>query len=192
MKRIFFCLVLITALVFSGCNASQTQIPADWETNWTVVAPLLAVEPFDGFSLNESNDALYASGIYYATWVTGEAREHINEDGETADIFDGQIYVLVQEFRNSDSAKSNMGKWIAREKQNYETGEEAVLSSESQEFTLFSLNSGSQSNPYSSGMAAFALRGNWAICVEFLCADGYETDMQKTLEAFLSGFHYSE
>lgn len=192
MKKRLLCTALMIVLLLSGCSAAQKEVPADWEESWTVVAPLLAVEPLNDFRLNESNDALYASGIYYATWVTGESRPHTNEDGEAAEIFDGQIYVLVQKFQNADSAKSCVGQWTAREKQNYAFGEEFEVTCGDQEFTVLPLLSGSQSNPYSSGAAAFAVRGNWAICVEFLCSDGYETDAQETLEAFLSGFHYSE
>lgn len=192
MKRCFLCLTLAVAILLSGCGTAAQELPAGWEADWTVVSPLLAVEPFENYTLNESNDALYVSGIYYATWVTGEARPHTNEDGESAEIFDGQIYVLVQEFRNSDSAKSNAAQWIAREKQSYDTDEEFTVTCGEQEFTILPLLSGSGSNPYSYGAAAFAVRGSWAICVEFLFADGYDTDAQKTLEAFLNGFHYSE
>lgn len=191
MRKRIFCLLLITALLCGGCGAKQGT-PDHWETDWTAVCPLLAVEPFENYTLNESNDALYVSGIYYATWVTGEARLHTNEDGESAEIFDGQIYVLVQEFRNSDSAGSNAAQWIAREKKNYDTDEEFSVTCGDQEFTILPLLTSRGSNPYSYGAAAFAVRGSWAICVEFLFADGYETDVQKTMEAFLNGFHYGE
>lgn len=192
MNRSFICVVLILAVTLSGCGTGGTERPADWEPDWTVVSPLLAVEPLEGYTLNESNDALYASGIYYATWVTGEARPHTNEDGESAEIFDGQIYVLVQEFRSTDSADSNAAQWIAREKQSFATGEEAAVVWGDQSFTILPLLSGSEHNPYTHGAAAFGVRGSWAICVELLLADGQETDAQNILEAFLSGFHYSE
>lgn len=192
MRRYFLCLVLAIATLFSGCGAAAEELPADWEADWTVVSPLLAVEPFENYTLHESNDALYVSGIYYATWVTGEARPHTNEDGESAEIFDAQIYVLVQEFRSADSAGSNAAQWIAREKQSYDTDEEFYVTCGDQEFTILPLRSSGGSNPYSYGAAAFAVRGSWAICVEFLFADGYETDVQNTMEAFLNGFHYSE
>lgn len=190
MKKRIFCLLLI-ALLLSACGGRQ-ELPADWDENWTVVCPVLAVEPLDGFALHESNDALYLSGIYYATWITGDARSHTNEEGEEADIFDGQIYVIMQEYKSADSAKSGIAQWTAREKQTYETGEEASITCSGQEYTLLPLLNGSATNPYSRGAAAFAVRGNWAICVEFLGAQSYEADMTQILELFLNGFHFSE
>lgn len=192
MKRIWLIPILVLTLLLSSCGAEQTALPADWETDWTVVGPLLAVELLDGFELNESNDALYLSGIYYATWVTGEAREHTNEESESANIYDGQIYVLLQEFRDQEAAETEVGIWQAREKQTYETGEISSVACGDQDFEIIPLLSGSESNPYSKGIAAFAVRGKWAICVEFLCADSFDTELQATLEAFLNGFHYSE
>lgn len=157
MKKHVFCLLLITALLLSGCGAKQ-ELPADWKEDWTVLCPLLAVEPMEGFSLREINDALYLNGIYYATWVTGDPRSHTNEDGEEAEIFDGQIYVILQEYRSADSASSGIAQWLTREKQTYGTGEEAAITCSGQEFTLLPLLSGSETNPYSHGAAAFAVR----------------------------------
>lgn len=191
MKRRIVSLLLITALLLSGCGDRQ-ELPPDWEESWTVVCPQLAVEPLEGFTLHESNDALYLSGIYYATWITGDARPHTNEEGEEAEIFDGQIYVIMQEYRHADAAQSGIAQWTAREKQTYETGAEASVTCSGQVFTLIPLLKGSEANPYSHGVAAFAVRGNWAVCVEFLGAQDYEADMTQILELFLSGFHFSE
>lgn len=191
MKKILLCLVLATALLFSACGAGQT-LPEEWEADWTVVGPVLAAEPLEGFTLYESNDALYLSGIYYATWVTGEASVHTNEEGEEAEVFDGQIYVILQEFRSASSAKEGLAQWTEREKQTFETGDAGSVECAGQTFTVLPLLRGGESNPYSHGAAAFAVRDNWAVCVEFLAADDYEADVEQTLEAFLRGFHYSE
>ena len=191
MKKRILAFVMLFALLLSGCGAKQ-ELPADWEESWTVVSPLLAVEPMEGFSLHEINDALYLNGIYYATWVTGAPRSHTNEDGEEAEIFDGQLYVILQEYRSADSASSGIAQWLTREKQTYETGEEDSITCSGQEYTLLPLLSGSETNPYSHGAAAFAVRGSWAICVEFLGADSCEADMTQILESFLNGFHFSE
>lgn len=191
MKKRFFCLLLTAALLLSGCGARR-DLPAEWAADWTVVCPLLAVEPFEGFTLYESNDALYLSGIYYATWVTGQSRPHTNEEGEDAEVFDGQIYVIVQEYKSSDSAKSGISQWISREKATFEAGEEYAASCAGQDFTIVPIAGGNEGNPYRRGAAAFAVRGDWAICVEFLGTEGFDTDYTQTLEAFLNGFHYAE
>ena len=156
-----------------------------------MVCPLLAVEPFDGFTLHESNDALYLSGIYYSTWVTGDPRPHINEEGEEAEVFDAQIYVIAQEYRSSDSAASGIAQWTAREKATFEAGMEYTFACNDQAYTILPLAGGSEKNPYRHGAAAFVLRDNWAICAEFLGAEDYEMDFEKALGEFLSGFHYA-
>lgn len=190
MKKRIVCLFLMVALILSGCGAKQ-DLPSDWESDWTVVCPILAAEPFDGFNLHESNDALYLSGIYYATWVTGESRPHTNEEGEEAEVFEAQIYVIVQEYRNSDSAVAGISQWTTREKTTFEAGTEYTIVCNEQEYTILPLAGGSENNPYSHGAAAFALRDNWAICVEFLGAEDCGIDYEKTLEEFLNGFHYA-
>lgn len=191
MRKRLFCLLLSIVLILPGCGGTREK-PADWKADWTVVCPVLAAEPFEGFTLHEINDALYLNGIYYATWVTGDPRPHTNENGEEAQVFDGQIYVIVQEYRSSHSAGSGLAQWITREKQTYETGSESTVTCAGQEYTLLPLLRGKETNPYTHGAAAFGLRGEWAVCVEVLGADGYEADTEQILEAFLTGFHFSE
>ena len=190
MKKRIVSLFLMVALILSGCGAKQ-ELPSDWEKDWTVVCPILAVEPFDGFTLHESNDALYLSGIYYATWVTGESRPHTNEEGEEAEVFDAQIYIIVQEYRDSESAASGIAQWSAREKSTFAAGKEYSIVCNEQEYTVLPLVSGSENNPYRHGAAAFAVRDNWAVCVEFLGAEDYKIDFEIVLEEFLNGFHYT-
>lgn len=191
MKKRLFCWILAAALLLTGCGAQQ-ELPSDWEESWTVVCPMLAVEPLEGFSLHESNDALYLNGIYYATWAAGEPRLHTNEEGEEAEVFDAQIYVIVQEYRSADSATDGIAQWIAREKQTFDAGEETQVTRAGQAYTILPLLRGSESSPYSHGAAAFAVRGSWAVCVELLGADNYEADVTQILETFLNGFHFGE
>jgi len=190
MKKRIASLVLTAVLLLSGCGAKQ-ELPSGWETDWTAVCPVLAVEPLDGFTLHESNDALYLSGIYYATCVTGESRPHTNEEGEEAEVFDAQIYVIVQEYRDPDSAAEGIAQWIAREKTTFEAGTQCSFVCNDQEYAVLPLAGGSENNPYRHGVAAFGLRNNWAVCVEFLGTEDYEADFENTLEAFLNSFHYA-
>lgn len=187
MKKVFAVLLLV--LLLTGCG--QPQLPDHWEADWTVVCPVLAVEPLEGFELNESNDALYLSGIYYATWTSGEPRPHTNEKGEEAEIFDAQIYVLANEFRNEAAAAAEVKKWKAREAQTYQTGNSYPLNVGGQDFEVLPLLDAGEANPYTGGMAAFAVCGAWACCVELVHAEDFDGDAAAILEAFLSGFHYN-
>ena len=140
MKRVFF-LILALMLLLSGCGG-QKPLPEDWDASWTVVSDRLAAEPLEGFELKEINTALAVSGIYYATWASGEAREHVNEEGEEAQIFDAQVYVLSQDFRNAEAARKEASGWTERAGTIYQVGEPEILTLNGQEFTLLPLLSG--------------------------------------------------
>lgn len=188
MKRVLF--LIFALLLLSGCG-SQPALPEDWEADWTVVSPRLAAEPLEGFTLMEINDALSVSGIYYATWTAGEAREHINEEGETAKVFDAQVYVLSQEFRSSEAARREAESWTERAGTIYQVGEIEKLTVNGQEFTLLPLLSASETNPYTQGWAAWTIRDDTAVWVELLGCDNWQGDLRAVLETFLSGFHYN-
>lgn len=191
MKRIWM-FALLMALALTGCSASDQEPPAGWDESWVRIAEYVGVEPLDGFELDESNDTLSVSGLYYAAWASGNGRNFVNADGKDAVVYDAQIYVLLQECRGAEEAKEAVGSWIAREKQAYEVNEPYTKSLGAQDFELLPLISGSEGNPYTHGTAAFAARGKWAVSVEFMCADSFAGDSQMILEQFLAGFHYNE
>lgn len=190
MKLKILSLLLALSLILCGCGSDP--LPAEWQEDWTVIAPFLAAEPMDGFSFGESDDILGISGVYYATWTNGDAREFTNAEGEAAVIFNSQIYVVAQECRTEEDAKENLAAWKAREKQNYQVGEEIGITLNGRDYTLLPLLSGSEGNPYGFGCAAFTIQGSNAICVELVCSDTFAGDPQAVLEVFLQGLHYSE
>lgn len=191
MKTRVFCLLLMTALLLSGCGTEQA-LPPDWEADWTVIAPCLAAEPMEGFTFGESADTLGLGGVYYATWTSGEKRDYTNAEGEAAYIFDSQIYVVVQECPTEADAHQSISAWIARERQNYSCAEPWEIDSNGRTYTLLPMNEGREDNPYGFGCAAFTRIGTNAVCVELVCADTFTGDPQAVLEAFLSGLHFSE
>ncbi len=191
MKRIWI-FILTVFLTLTGCGGREEDPHPDWDESWVRMAEYIAIETPEGFSLNESNDVLSISGLYYATWSTGEGRTFVNADGEEAAVYDAQIYVLLEECRDAEAASAAVGSWIAREKQAYETGESAAEIFGAQEFTVLPLLSGGEDNPYGHGTAAFAVRDQWAVSVELVCADHFEGDSRELLTQFLEGFHYSE
>ena len=189
MKR----LIAIAALcvLLTGCAPSgPTNEELGWDEDWVRVGTLLGVEPMAGFDLNENIDAMGVYGLYYATWTAGEARDHTNADGEKAQIFDAQIYVLLQQNKDGDEARAALDDWMALEKKSYQTGETLTETCAGQEFDLLPLLRGGEDNPYTHGAAAFGARDGWAISVELLCQDSFEGDAQACLIRFLSGLHY--
>ncbi len=189
MKLRMFALMLALSLLLCGCGG-QESLPEHWQEDWTVIAPYLAAEPVEGLTFGESADTMGMGGVYYAAWTAGEMRDYTNADGEDVVMFDAQLYVVTQEFRTEDEARTDLNQWIVREKQNFTCGEAYSLTCNGQEFTILPLLSGGEGNPYGAGCAAFALRGSNAICVEFVCTEEYTGDAQAILEAFLNGLHY--
>lgn len=194
MKRIIS-LAALCALLLAGCAgpSEAATLPPGWEDSWVRVGDLLGVESMDGFSPNENKDAMGAAGLYYATWTAGEGETVDNgEDGE-ATLYDAQIYVLIQQFKESAKAEAELDGWQDRERENYTAGEAADETHAGQEFTVLPLLEGKEDNPYGRGAAAFALReSGWAICVELLCRDGFEGDPEALLGSFLDGLHYND
>ncbi len=190
MRRLWI-LALIAALALTGCGKPEETHP-DWDESWVRIADYIGVEPLEGFTLNESNDALFMSGLYYATWTSGNGRDFVNSEGEKAVVYDAQIYVLLEECRDPEAAEEAVGTWTARERHSYETGEACTKTFGTQDFTVLPLIAGSEGNPYTHGTAAFAVRNQWAVSVEFVCSDLFDGDSQALLEQFLAGFHFSE
>lgn len=191
MRRIWI-FALLAALTLTGCAGSAQNANPDWDESWVQLAGYVGIEPLDGFELNESNDLLSVSGLYYATWTAGEGQDFVNADGNEAVVYDAQIYVLLEECRSTEAAQEALTAWIAYEKQSYETEETYIKSFGTQDFELLPLNAGSEGNPYSHGAAAFAVRDVWAISVECVCSDGFTGEPQSILDDFLAGLHYSE
>lgn len=190
MKKCWI-ILLLAALLLTGCGQAADKHP-DWDASWVRVGDFLAVEPAAGFDLNESNDTLSLSGIWYFTWSSGDGREITNASGEDATAYDAQIYLLLTECGSREEAESSITDWMAREAQTYDTGERVEHTISGQSFQILPMTTTGESNPYSCGAAAFAVRDKLAISVELLCSDGFAGDSQALLEQFLSGLHYGD
>lgn len=191
MKRIWI-FMLLAALALTGCSSAGREPPPGWDESWVRIADYIGVEPLDGFTLNESNDLLSASGLYYAAWAAGDGQSFVNADGKDATVYDAQIYVLLQECRSRSDAEKAVEAWIHRERQSYETEDAGAKAFRGQEYEVLPLISGGGGNPYTHGAAAFTVRDDWAVSVELVCADGFEGEPAAILEQFLAGFHYAE
>ena len=190
MKRKVFTLIMVLVLLLTGCGSNARQ--ANWDEDWTVIAPFLAAEPMEGFAFGESDDVMGIGGVYYATWTNGDARSFTNAEGEETVIFNSQIYVVIQECRSEEEAQQNIAAWKVREKQNYQVSEEFGINLNDHDYTILTMISGNEGNPYGFGMAAFTVSGTNAICVELVCSDTFTGNHQVVLEEFISGLHFSE
>lgn len=189
MKTKLTALLLILSLLLGGCGTEETT---RWPAGYTVIAPFLAAEPVESYEFGESDDLLGLAGVYYAAWTNSDPREFVNSKGETTNIYNSQIYVVAQESGSPEEARTLLDQWMAREKQNYQVDGEQTLTLNGQDYTLLTLVSGSEDNPYGFGIAAFAVMGSNAVCVELVCSDTFTGMPQAVMEDFLDGLHYSE
>lgn len=56
--------------------------------------------------------SLSADGLYYALWTTGNSKKYENSDGETVDLYDAQLYLLLGESKTSEAAAESMENWL--------------------------------------------------------------------------------
>ena len=190
MKRIGI-LLLAAVLILTGCAEAPAQRNPDWDESWVTVGDLLAIEPLEGFTLNESNDVLSISGLYYTTLTCGEGQSFVRDDGKEATVYDAQIYILLKACADAEEAAQEIDGWITREQQAYTSGDLESLTVGAQAYQILPLINGQASNPYPSGTAAFAVQGQNAISVELVCSERFSGDTHALMEQLLSGFHYA-
>lgn len=191
--------LLLSLQMLSGC-AARADAPARpdwWADDWFTMDGILAVEPWDAFRPDESNDALAPAGLYYATWVSGEGRAIVNDAGDDAAVYDAQIYLLVKVCGSGAQAEEEVRSWMSRESSNYETGDvfTQFLSDErfEQAYQVLPLLEAGEDNPYRNGAAAFAVRDKLAVSVELLGNYDSESDQAvRALLQFLACIHYGE
>lgn len=184
--------LLLTALLLSGCGAERVDAHPEWDAAWIRFDNHLAAETPDGFVAGEYNDALSISGIFYNTWTAGEGRSITNAEGEEATAYNAQLYLLLTEEKGEKEARDSVASWIARERQSYQAGAREDWTVGEQSYQVFPLEKARTGNPYSHGASAFAVRGRSAICVELLCADGFEGEAAAILKGFLENIHFGE
>lgn len=191
MKKHWILLVLL-ALLLTGCGQTEDRHP-DWDAGWARFGDLLAAETPADFSPGEYNDALSLGGIWYASFNAGGGAETIvNAEGEDAEVYDAELFLLVQECADEGQAQATVKDWIARERENYRSTEPTEYRAEKQSWQLMELTEANTDNPYSRGLAAFAVRGSLAISAELICRDTYTGDATAVVQAFLNGIHYGE
>lgn len=90
MKRngLFVLVLALAAVLCTGCGVKDEDLKSDPLVNADGTAPvgstLVAPAPQDDFVLLDNKDILSANGLYYASWVNGDAQPYENSDGKTA------------------------------------------------------------------------------------------------------------
>lgn len=189
-----FCLAAAVCLGLTGCMESapvKAADGADWSEDWVTVGGVIGVDTPEGLDSRENNTALAANGMYYATWSSGEAEPYTNADGQEAEIYDAQVYLLLAGYDESGKAADSAAEWLSMATEQYAVDNTATETCNGQEFTVITYTYTSETNPYAWGISAFGTYGNYAVSVELSCREGFGDDALETLENFLEHCHYA-
>jgi hypothetical protein len=178
---------MITALLCGGCGSvtSGNNVSVNEDGSISIGHSLL-VEPLESdLTISEQYDTLAADGLYYATWTIGDPVDYENSDGDTVDLYDAQLYLLLGEYRTDEKASDNLSSWISAAKENYEILSEEDVVCNSVSYHILSYNCVSETNPYARGISAFASVGENAVCAELTCLDEFSGDLDTIMTDFL-------
>ena len=192
-----FCLMIAT-IMLTGCSVissalSEKDTENTWETSdYVKVGDVLTVQKSDSrLSLSDNKDALSTDGLFYCTWTIGNSEPYENSEGDTVDLYDAQLYLLLGEFVNSQKAQENMDDWLTSAKMNYELVKEEEITCNGQTYTLITYGYINESNPYARGASVFGVFENNAVCIELACRDNFADDPENILIDFLDNCTYN-
>lgn len=194
LKYLF--LALCISFVFTGCSYLPS-ISEESENTWensgyvTVGNTLTIQNTNDRLNLISNMDALSADGLYYASWAAGSPEAIQNSDGDTIHAYDAQLYLLLGEFPDSQSAKDAMDQWLAAGKANYEVLSEEEIICSGQSYSLITYNCTHDGNPYDCGISAFGMYHNSAVCIELTGRENDREDLKNILNEFLNNCNYN-
>ena len=193
MKKLVF-VALALVLCLTGCGQVPPALAADgaaWNEAWVTVGNVVGVDTPEAMTPRENSDALAASGMYYATWSIGEAEPYTNEDGEDAQLYDAQVYLLLAGYTAAEKAEEKAAEWMAMANDRYAVEETQAITCNGQDFTVLTYTFASETNPYAKGASAFGVYRNYAVSVELSCQADFSGDPLEILTDFLNRCHYS-
>lgn len=190
--------LLITFLIIftlTGCASSpllsSPPETIDTDSDHVVIGHHLTVDNTDNrLTLLSNIDALSADGLYYAAWTMGDSEPYENSDGDTVDLYDAQLYFLLGEFKDAESAQNNVDTWLSAGKANYEILSEENVTCNGQDYLLITYRFTHEDNPYARGVSAFGTFNSDALCIELTCRENFEEDLKAVLLGFLNGCTY--
>ncbi|MDE7233314.1 MAG: hypothetical protein K2N37_09615 [Lachnospiraceae bacterium] len=194
-KRLFLIMGLSLTLMLTGCAASpsgleESAVAVEDSEYVTIGSHLTVHKTDDRLTLVDHKDALASDGMYYASWTAGSPEEYENSEGDTVDLYDAQLYLLLAECKTAEAAEDNGKSWLDAGYANYEVTADETIICNGQTYTLLSYQFSNEENPYSHGVSAFGVFENCAVCVEFACQEAYGEDLKEMLTDFLEGCSY--
>lgn len=194
-KRLFLMIGFTLTLALTGCAASPSGLEESAVTvedsEYVTVGSHLTVHKTDSrLTLVDHKDALASDGLYYAAWAAGSPEEYENSEGDTVDLYDAQLYLLLAECKTAAAAEDNRKSWLEAGRANYEVTDEETITCNGQSYTLLTYRFTNEENPYSHGVSAFGVFENCAVCAELTCQETYGENVKEMLTDFLEGCSY--
>lgn len=196
MKRYGKCMLAgALCLILTGCGGplppEQAADGQEWNEDWVTIGQVVGVDTPEALEVCENNEALARYGMYYATWSMGEAVPFVNEDGEDAELYDAQVYLLLKGGKSAEEAENTLRQWQELAQQQYQVEGEETQTHNGQEYSVITFTYGSESNPYSRGVSAYSVYRNYAVNVELACQEDADLSPEELLEQFLDNCHYA-
>ncbi len=188
--------LLLSCVLLSGCSAFSRTAGREpdkqsGEAGPVKIGSVLEADAPEQLTLLDNKDTLAADGLYYATWTAGDSVPYENSDGETIDLYDAQLYLLVSESTDAEAAEKDCRVWLASARDNYDIQETEAITCGGQDYTLIIYDCISEDTPYERGVSAFGVCGANTVCAELTCVEDYKGDLTALLKEFLDSCRYS-
>lgn len=192
MKKKITALLLMLCLLLGGCSLPEPpETAADgtpWSDEWTTLGAVLGVENVEGWKQQRNEDVLAAEGMYFASWIWGEAER--NAEGES--VYPAQVFLVLSECETEQEAEALAAQWQELVEENYAAEPAHTLECATGSFTMIPYSCPEDSDTFSHGMSAIGMVGDRAVNLEISCMEGVSVDPEQTLTAFLNGFHFAD
>lgn len=194
-KRLALLLTAALCLILTGCGdpppPEKAEDGLDWDESWVYVGELIGVDTPQGMDHRENNEALAANGMYYAAWSMGEAVPYTNADGDEAELYDAQVFLLLAKNKTAEDAEATLAEWQEMSKQQYDIEETDTQTHNGQDFSVITYSFDSETNPYARGASAYGVHQDCTISVELVCQEDFDGDAVQLLAEFLDNCHYA-
>ena len=191
--KCILCLICIT-LILTGCSLTPSLLedePIENKAFLEIGRHFTVNNTNEDLILYDYKEVLAGDGLYYASWGIGDAESYENSDGETVDLYNAQLYLLLGEFTGNDKAQENMDTWLDRGRSNYEVSTEEEIIYNGQTYLVITYTFQNENNPYTRGVSAFAVHDNLAVCAELTCQGDFTKDLKAILTDFLENCTYN-
>ena len=187
MKLYYSLLFICIVLLLTGCSFSSLIE----DSSHLTIGNSMEINTTDSdLILLDNMDTLATDGLYYASWGIGEKEPYENSEGKTIDLYDAQIYFLLDEYKDEETAQQNMNSWFTDAKANYEVLNEETITCNEQTYSLITYTFKNKNNPFIQGISVFTVSNNSVICIELTSGKNFEEDLKTVLLDFLNKCTY--